>query len=155
MTTDTLTVKQLAAEAYSWFEVATRTDDSTYIRTKDGCPEWVSDLVYAGHGSDFLPDDYRYRWIMSACGSIADTDEGAIEDSAHEWADCETDVYTGRLLEWLASNLQRVGYVDSAAEEMGIQADEGIVRMISAGQYEEIRETFELVWQFLQDRAEG
>ena len=163
--TDTQTVQGLAGVAYSWFETARRDeqdDESSYVRVKKGSPEWITELVYEAHG-DFLPDDYRYRWIQGAleCLSECDSPEDAEEELhafvyteaiRHEFADSETDVYTVRLLQWLSSNLKRVSYVDDAIRVSDNRLY-GIIGCISAGQYDEIRETFVAVWQYLERKA--
>lgn len=137
----TTTTQERATEALSWFETARRDEDdpeSSFVRTKDGAPEWVTALVYAAHG-EFLPDDFRYQAIRSALQWIAD--EG--EDDAYEFAYSEADVYTSALIDWLGSNLRRIGYVDEAAEELGPVA--GIVEAITRGQAAELAEVYQSV----------
>jgi hypothetical protein len=148
MTTETPTVETVANEASAWFETATRGDGETYTRTKDGCPEWVQELVYDAHG-DFGPDDWRYDCIRAAVDAIAD---GADEDDPGEFADQHADVYTARGLAWLASNLNRVGYVDDAVSEYGYDEGRGIAGMVALGQYAEASEVFASVAQSLADR---
>lgn len=144
-------LQRKASDAFACFETAFRDpqdDESSYVRVHDGSPEWVTDLVRHAHG-DMLPDDYRYQWVMNALECIADCDDP--EDAAHEWADGCTDIYTGQLLAWLSSNLRRVGYCDDAIRDGQWFADQGLVDLVSAGQYNELRETFELVWRWLED----
>jgi hypothetical protein len=150
MTAQTST-QDRAREAAEWFEVAERVEgdeDSRYIRTKDGCPEWVTQLVYSAHG-DFLPDDWRYNVIQDALEAIAESDDP--EDAAGEFADSAVDVYTHARLKWLASNLNRAAYCDEAAQEFGAEGSPDIISMIGLGQYYEASEVYGLVLRALED----
>lgn len=151
--TTTMTVQELASEAYSCFETAKRPDGSEFTRVKDGSPEWVTDLVYKAHGGDFLPDDWRYATIRSALAFIGD-DATDPEDEAGVFAYTQVDVYTSNLLAWLGSNLKRLAYVDEAVSEYGGEPG-GIADQIMLGQYAEAREVYELTLQALADRAES
>jgi hypothetical protein len=154
----TMEIHELAAEAYGCFETATRPDGSSFARVRDGSPEWVSELVREAHGRDadgapsFLPDDWRYATIRSALAFIGDDATDPDED-AHVFADSQADVYTGELIAWMGSNLQRVGYVDQAVAEFGFDEERGVVGAIGMGQYLEAREVYELVRGALEERA--
>lgn len=142
-------IAQAAGEAASWFEYAYRVEgdeETRFIRNKDGCPEWVKQIVYTGHGSDFLPDDWRYNCIWNALGHIHDAD--GEEDSA-EFCDGEVDVYNGARFAWLASNIQRQFYVDDAVANFG--QPESITDAIGYGQYEEAGEVYSLVYRALEE----
>ena len=144
------TAQEAAKVAYSWFETAYRVEgdsDTRYTRCKDGAPEWVRDLVQSAHG-DFFPDDWRYDCIQAACEFIADNED--YEDMSGEFADSQVDVYTGRRLAWLASNLYRAGYCDEAVEDLGI-GQVGIIDMIGSGQYQEASEVYALVYRALEE----
>jgi len=145
-----MTIQDKAREAYEWFETATRDDGSSYVRTKDGRPEWVQDLVFTAHG-EFMPDDWRYRKIMEALEFIADNDDP--EDTSYEFADGAVDVYTSARLAWLASNLNRASYCDEAIENGMVDAKAGVIEIIGAGQYEEAGEIFGLVLSELEKYA--
>ena len=146
------TVQQLAAAAASCFESASRDNGDDFIRIKDGSPEWVTELVHAAHHgfTDFLPDDYRYTWAFQACEWLA---EGNDPDESSEFADSCVDVYTGRRLAWLASNLNRASYCDDAGWDLGFTIDRktGIVELIGLGQFAEAAEVFALVLRALED----
>lgn len=151
-------IQRLAKVAAQSFEVATRDNGDEFYHITDGSPEWVTDLVHAAHGSDFLPDDYRYKWAADACEWIAESDD---PDDVGEFADSAVDVYTGRRLAWLASNLNRPSYCDDAVADMGGYSDGeygrgggerlGIIDMIGLGQYAEASEVYGLVLSFLED----
>ena len=143
------TIQDRAREAASWFEYAGRTDErDEYIRTREGRPEWVQELVWAAHGNGaLLPDDYRYRWTLEALEAIAELDETAdLGDATHDFAD-SVDVYNAALLAWLSSNLNRIGYVDEWLEEAGAEGigSQGVMGAVMAGQYREREEVFGLV----------
>ena len=158
MTTTTKT-QEIAAEAAACFETAQRQPNGDeYVRVRDGSPEWITDLVRAAHGTyidgtpAFLPDDWRYRTIAAALDWIANSDSDDLDDEAHAFADDTVDVYTGRLIDWLGSNLQRIGYCDEAADEYGGEPA-SITDRIALGQYAEAREVFALVLEGVQARA--
>lgn len=152
-TTET-TLSTLADEAYNWFETAyrdeARRDETRYIRLKDGRPEWIHDLVHSAHG-DFGPDDWRYECIRAALNAI---DENEGDEDSHDFADSHVDVYTGARLEWLASNLNRMGYCDEAVSEGLVQADADIAERVGVGQYVEAQEVYGLVLEALQERLD-
>lgn len=77
----TQTIKSLASAMYSAFITDTRANGEEFIRLADGSPEWMTNVIHAGHG-DLLPDDYRYRTIREACGFLADLDEDEDLDDA-------------------------------------------------------------------------
>jgi len=144
------TIQEKAQEAAQWFESASRENGDSFIRTKDGTPEWVTELIHAAHHgfTDFLPDDYRYQWTFEALEFIAESDDP--EDGQSEFADNAVSVYTPARLQWLASNLQRPGYCDEAANEFGYDGKEGIVGLIGIGQYAEASEVYGLALQALE-----
>lgn len=161
--TDSL-IQTLAAEAASWFETARRAtgdtetgprdDGERFVRTKDGAPEWVGGLVYAAHGGDFLPDDHRYAMIRSALDWIAENGYDEDDGAQHEFADAEVSVYTGERYAWLASNLNRQGYINQAVSDLGVEPTANVAEMIGWGWYMEAREVFESVAGSLEAEAE-
>ena len=149
----TMTLNEKASEAYGWFETAARDNGNSFVRLKDGAPEWVTELVHRAHG-DFLPDDWRYSTIRNAVGWIADESD---PDEPGEFADSEVDVYTGARLAWFGSNLNRAGYVDEALEEFGareVSDSSELIELIGLGQYFEASEVFRLVVEALRDALE-
>lgn len=159
MSTSTETIQDKAREAAHWFEQTKRDpsdDDSYYVRRKDDAPEWVTDLVYAAHHgwTDWLPDDYRYKWTWYALDAIAQADDP--EDGASEFADGAVDVYTNRLNAWLGSNLNRVSYVDDAREEFFTGESGGSVTDdIMRGQYAEAYEVYGLVLTWITEAVQS
>lgn len=146
MTTMTETTTK-ATELAAMFETRKRDNGEEFVSLTDNVPDWASEFVMEAHGTDFLPDDYRYRWIAEALELIAQ--EGEDEDLASRFAD-DVDVYTSSLLAWLASNLQRTGYCDEAVSE-GMTDGRDIVKTIMAGQASERYEVFTNVVAALED----
>ncbi|MDC8457857.1 hypothetical protein [Marinobacter sp. DS40M6] len=123
------------------FQVKERDNGDTFVCLGDSAPSWCQDVCREVHGG-LMPDDWRYSWISLAADSLADIDPDNWEDETHEIADGLIDVYNGRLLSWLASNLSRIGYCDEASEN-GLPRENDLINMIQAGQYEEISETIQ------------
>ena len=149
------TFDQLAGQAYDAFERRTRDDDTGYTTLRDDAPEWVQELVREAHG-DFLPDDWRYASIRSALSEIHDNGYSGADEAremAHEWADGNVDAYTGHRLAWLASNLNRAGYCDDAADDLGFDPSQGIIQLIGLGQYRESEEIWAAVVDALEEHA--
>ncbi len=108
-------VVQLAQEAQAQLETRTRDDGSRYICTKDGAPDWLTELIHKAHG-DRLPDDYCYQFISDAIDAIAEE----IGDEPADSLNCvEADMYTTDLTAWLHSRCDRVYYLTEAQEEFG------------------------------------
>lgn len=138
---------ECAREAREWFELAERpAAGGEYWRCKDGAPEWVRDMVYEAHG-DMLPDDYRYGFVVAALDLLR---ESLVADEARDMI--EADPYTGQLLQWVASNLSRTGYVDEAMDDMGVK---GFVPALAVGQWLERCEVFDVVHGALLKRADA
>jgi hypothetical protein len=141
---DGYTPSTVAAEGAAAFETATRPDGESFTRVKDGAPEWVREAVRAAHGSEFLPDDFRYAFASEAFDAIADAGEDAdLDDVGAEFAD-NVEVYTSGLVDWVRSNLNRTGYVDQAAEDLGGESLSFASRLM-LGQAVERREVFDAI----------
>ncbi len=109
-------------------------------QTYDG--KWVTDLCFVSHADGaLLPDDWRYVFIVQALIAL------------DEESELEADIYTSDLCAWLASNVNRVGYVDEVRDEYRT-AESGIVADLQAGQLAEKREVLDLVSAFLKDLAD-
>jgi hypothetical protein len=131
-----------AREALGCFEKALRRDGAEFWRAKDGAPQWVTDLCFAAHARGaMLPDDWRYEFIVQVL-NVLDED-----------TDLEPDIYTSDLCSWLASNVNRVAYVDEIREERGAES-EGIVEMLQYGQLAEKQEVLDQVTAFLEELIE-
>lgn len=127
---------------HEMFETKTRDSGESFVALKDDAPEWAQDFVREAHGTEILPDDYRYQWIRDALEALAASPDATPQEIADEFAD-DVSIYTADLLDWLKSNLTRCEYVDQARAE-GIVADSAdIVQRIQAGQYLERREVFQ------------
>jgi hypothetical protein len=108
------TVNELAREALEWFETGTRNNGEEFVKTKEGRPDWLENLIFTAHGN-MMPDDYRYKFIEDALQYISDQDEDADLDRP----EIEADTYTSDLTKWLNSRNDRVYYLSEALEEYG------------------------------------
>lgn len=138
-------IQARAGTAYGLLEDATRGDGTPYVRTVEGAPGWVTELVREAHG-DMLPDDWRYATIREALGAIHDAPALVADELADEFAD-DADVYNADLLAWVGSHGLRGAYVDEAREEIGEPRD--FYHGLQMGQYLERREVFQAVYDFL------
>lgn len=143
------TVEDAARAMDAAFTTDTRNDGATYWKLRDGSPAWMTDVVRAGHGPDFFPDDWRYEFIQNAVNLLAECsgDEDAARDSI------ESDIYTSDLTRWIASNLLRFGYCDEAMAEYGPVDD--TIRLLQMGQHMEREEVFTAVYNALVDLVES
>jgi hypothetical protein len=108
------TVNELAKEALGWFITDTRDNGEEFVKTKEGRPDWLENLIFTAHGN-MMPDDYRYKFIEDALQYISDQDEDADLDRP----EIEADTYTSDLTKWLNSRNDRVYYLSEALEEYG------------------------------------
>lgn len=108
-------------------------------------------------------DDYHYRWLAFCLDDYAsklkdyigkpieDITLDEINDSI--LSDLEPDVYTYDLLQWLGSNLNRMGYVDDIlAEEFEYfsKDNKNLCNLMMVGQLREMSEVYEIGFQFVQ-----
>jgi hypothetical protein len=130
-----------AGEALGYFQKATRTNGAEFWKARDGCPQWVTDLCLAAHGDGaMLLDDWRYDFIVQALIAL---DEGS---------ELEADDYTNELCTWLASNVNRVGYVDDARDDFG--PGKSVIDDLQIGQLTEKQEVLDQVSWFLEKLIE-
>jgi len=109
-------VNELAKEALGWFITDTRDNGEEFVKTKEGRPDWLKNLIFTAH-DDMLPDDYRYQFIEDALQYISDQDE----DVGLDCPEIEADTYTSDLTKWLHSRNDRVYYLTEALEEYEIK----------------------------------
>lgn len=143
------TLNDKATEALSHFETAKRDDgEKTFIRTKEGTPQWVTDLIFAAHDNgEMLPNDERYKFIQDALYILSEIEDA---DEPHERIDSDVDVYNHDLLQWVASHLSRAYYVDEAIKEFGWNEERGLFGALMVGQYSERMEVYNSVKQSLE-----
>lgn len=141
------TVQGKAQEALRYFQLKTREDGTKFWAKRENAPEWVKDLVFAAHeGGDFLPDDWRYAFLVEALDALADTEDP-------DDVQLEADVYNHELLSWLASHAHRPSFVDEHIEEHGYPGN--IMRAIAGGQVKEKERVLSEVRDFLQEFVEN
>lgn len=108
-------------------------------------------------------DDYHYRWLAFCIDDYAsrlkDYLDKPIDDLPFDeindsiLSDLEPDVYTYELLQWLGSNLNRMGYVDEIlADEFEYLSKENknLCYLMMVGQQREMSEVYEIGFQFIQ-----
>lgn len=142
-----MTVQELATEALEYYRQSTAEErEGIYVHT-DNAPEWVVDMTRNAHG-DMMPDDWKFKFVVEALEAISEADEGEEEDELYEW---EPDVYNHVLLQWVSSNLGRMGYVDEAVDNYGWT---DLARALMAGQKTEFEWVAASVLKSLRDRLE-
>ena len=144
------TVQQLATEYAAMFEQRTPAggDEDAPKRwyMKDGAPQELTAIVYAGH-SDMMPDDAKYEYVLHAFDIISELDEEADEDAFNErCGEIEPDCYTVELTRWLASHIQRQFYVDEVLEGCDVDSCSMLLMMAQVREREEVAR---LVWDAL------
>lgn len=117
------------------FETAKRDDGTSFVRLKDGSPDWMTDVCREAHGG-MLPDDMRYKMIREVVDIMTETED---EDEQREALDGLVDVSYYNLAQWLASGTSRFGYCDEAAEEFGPpKSTDQLLQWGQLREYEEI-----------------
>jgi hypothetical protein len=139
------TLSEIAGDGYRGMETATREDGSTYVRVRDDGPAWLRDGIAEIHGTDMLPDDWRFALIRDALGALEDAGHDDRIDAEHsdttsEIADSAVDTYNADRIAWLGSHGARVGYVDAAVSDGLVSADADTLDRIAGGQYAEASE---------------
>jgi len=128
------TVNELAKEALGWFITDTRDNGEEFVKTKEGRPDWLKNLIFTAHGG-MLPDDYRYKFIENSLQYIADQDEDADDLDCPE---IEADSYTSELTKWLHSRNDRVCYLTEALETFGIKDGFAALQLAQLREREEV-----------------
>jgi len=123
---ETPTLAEKAAEASGFFETASRGDaggdgPDTYVRLKDGAPEWVADIVREAHG------DLRRRHAMEAIetfdvhGVTVSIYPDDSAESPREWCNLSTMVAMPRLArEYGFCDRESTGTEDDAMSRGGM-----------------------------------
>ena len=143
------TIQTLARQMADALVESPRDDGSTYVHISNGRP-WMTDVIHAAHG-DMLPEDTRYRMIREVCEALAEVDADTEADDIEVYAVVAplVDIYNAELTAWMASSLNRLGYVNDALDEYeGGHA--GVIGLIAIGQQKEYEEiAFALVGAFM------
>jgi hypothetical protein len=141
-----LTVAEIAAECGRYLTRKKRNDDDrkAIVIQTDDAPEWFTDICHEAHG-DFLPDDWRYEFIEDALVQLENDDEDTKDIG-------EAYPYNHDRAAWLASNCNRGGYCDEAAEDFGHAKD--IYDAIANGMQREYEEVYSSIKSSLEELAE-
>lgn len=144
---DETDIQKLAEYAGRFLERKKRGEEEIYT-LKDRHPEWVRGMVFKVHeDGHWAPDDYKYEYVVESLDHIS-------EGMDPEEPELEADIYSSDLLKWLSSHRERLGLVDEAVEEHGLDWDKerGIEGMISFGQWYEKDQVFRIVVEALKER---
>lgn len=146
-------LKELAEQALEYFEQHQRAqplpggDPDIFWTLKTYRPVWLKDLSRAVHDDGhFLPDDFKYQTMVDVLNALS---EGQEPDDLN----LEADIYNHDLLQWLASHLERAGYVDEAVENYG-HSDQGVLGDIRQGQWYEKNEIARIMVDGLKEELE-
>lgn len=139
-------IRILAGEALAWFECRKRDDGTEYWALQKDAPDWVKTLVWAAHNKgEFLPEDFRYLFIVEALEALAENPE-------EPEILLEPDVYLSELIKWLdARPGYRISFVDNAVSEFGWS---GLFHALQAGQLWEKEYVLDTVREFLENEIE-
>lgn len=140
------TIKELADQVYAQFEQRTRDNGRKFWVLKDGKPDWMQELCHEAHG-DMMPDDWKYEFVLEAVAALSDADDP-------DDVQLEADIYNSDLLQWLASHLERAGYVDEAVDYGIDSKDFDIMQCIALGQLREKEEVLSIVRSYLERKAD-
>ena len=141
------TIQTKAEEMRAAIGTAKHDDGTEYVVLKNGAPQWMIDVCHAAHG-DMMPDDWRYRMISDALDILADRKD---DDGYHESLDNDVSIYNSDRTAWLASHLDRAGYVDDAIDEYGWDKERGIFGALGIGEYKEREEVLYLIKAALEE----
>ena len=114
--------------------------EKNIIVVKDNAPENVKDFIRDVHGTEFLPDDYRFDTIHSILSNMLQYDD--LEENSHEIIDGLVSIYNYDLTSWLSSNNLRHHYCDEAVCNSFVVENSSIIERLQAGQYQEISELY-------------
>lgn len=120
-----------------------RESDDRWFR-KDDSPKWVYNMVYDAH-DDMFPDDYRYRFVVSALDAFSN-----YEDPQTALSEIESDPYNYQVVDWLGSNAVRISYAD----EYQTDNEVSVMDVIRAGQVSEKYDTYQSVLKHLNQQLD-
>lgn len=140
-------VADLAGELNDKLVHDTRADGVRFVKLADDAPEWMEQACRKAHG-DMMPDDWRYDFIEDCAQALMEDDAEDAPDAGDMYP------YNADRCRWLASNLNRGGYCDTAMEEFGGDVG-GIFNVLGLGMQEEMREVFDLLKSQLEEWADS
>lgn len=117
--------KTATEEALSFFETATRVssgrEETTFVRLREGAPDWVSRMVYAAHDAlDMtLLRDWVYESVYRLVASFSEYRYSEAAESVQEIAESLTDDQCRDLAYWLLENTDLASCVDDYRRAIG------------------------------------
>lgn len=133
----------------SW--ITKKRQDGTYFTVS--IDESLQDTVREMHGTDILPDDFRYKILRYITNQLAEyyshysVDE--ISNHRDEVISDMVSVYNHELLSWLSSHSSRLEFCDAAKVD-NCPENADMISIISMGQYLEIDQIFSNVLDTLE-----
>ena len=118
-----------------------RADNTIFVCNKDTNTEADRELIIDFHGTDFLPDDFRYETIMNILDRLLEYDISDLDSIRGEIVNSLIDISNYDLIQWLASNSSRADYCAAARADFCHDAST-FMGIITMGQYLEIDEIF-------------
>lgn len=140
-----MNIDEKIKKTLSFFEEVTRADDSKVTVLTSEAPEELQESIHNAH-QDTLPRDFvynTYEQILSSLEGFAPIKD--IEDIMPEVVDGLVDIYTHNLTQWLAQDINNVGYLTEAIEN---GAKDGF-QALSMAQYTAIDEVAQCVINYL------
>ena len=145
-----MTLSEIIKERAGMFKTKKRTSGEAYMiytgKDRDTIREW--------HGTDMLPNDWRYDKIHSILSNLTGYNIESmrdIDECRHEIVDGLVDCYNSDLSDWLASHGTRHAYVDQAVQD-GLTYGKEVFKSLMCGQYLEIDELFGNIYSWRENQ---
>jgi hypothetical protein len=114
------------------FETKKRDNGETFVTLSDATPQWLKDAVKAAHQDD-PANDWIYQQSQAAYTAALSGD--LTEDSAHEYADGQVDIYTANLARWYADMCLSTTYANAEWQAEDATHDGDISKRIATIQF--------------------
>jgi len=145
------------ATVYSKYLVAKKRDNGeTFICMTDDRPQELHDAIYEAHDGA-LPSDWVFGTFADLLEKIDEYDIETIEDleeTRHEIVDNYVDIYTHDLLQWLASDVGNLEYLEDAMAERHFVKEDGAWQVLAYAQYLAIDEVMRCVVSLLENNTD-
>ena len=110
-------LKELALEAVNSFEHKKRDNGDDFTCLKNDAPDWIREAISDIHGTDILPDDWRYDKIYHCFDALSNYNSDDWDDYGHEISSNLVDIYNYDRIKWITNN--NTDDINEAMEEMG------------------------------------
>lgn len=147
------TTTQKAEYFCEFFTSDARNDGEPFTKLKDDAPQELRDAVRDAHG-DRMPSDWVYSTFWDLLQKVTEYNCETIdnlEDYRHEIVDGYVDIYTHDLLNWLASSVDNLEYLENAVAERHFVKEDGAWQLLAHTQYLAIDEIMGAIISLLAD----